>query len=53
MPDRRFTPPWNIEDNGACSIVRDNNGLSLADAPLPGYSRAMRRGGSQCSLLAR
>ena len=23
---RRFPPPWDIEDNGGCSIVRDNNG---------------------------
>jgi len=23
MPDRRFPPPWEIEDNGACFIVRD------------------------------
>jgi hypothetical protein len=22
----RFPPPWDIEDNGGCSIVRDNNG---------------------------
>jgi hypothetical protein len=30
MPDRRFTPPWNIEDNGACFIVRDHNGQALS-----------------------
>jgi len=30
MPDRRFTPPWDIEDNGACFIVRDNNGQALS-----------------------
>jgi hypothetical protein len=23
---RRFTPPWDIEDNGACIIVRNANG---------------------------
>jgi hypothetical protein len=28
-PDRRFTPPWHIEDNGACFIVPDNNGQAL------------------------
>jgi hypothetical protein len=22
---RHFPPPWDIEDNGACFIVRDNN----------------------------
>jgi len=26
---RRFTPPWDIEDNGACFIIRDSNGLAL------------------------
>jgi hypothetical protein len=30
MPDRRFPPPWDIEDNGACFIVRDHNGQALA-----------------------
>ena len=25
-PPRRFPPPWEIEDNGACFIVRDANG---------------------------
>jgi hypothetical protein len=29
-PQRRFTPPWDIEDNGACFIVRDNNGQALS-----------------------
>jgi hypothetical protein len=26
QPRRSFTPPWEIEDNGACFIVRDANG---------------------------
>jgi hypothetical protein len=30
MPDRRFTPPWDIEDNGSCFIVRDANGQALS-----------------------
>jgi hypothetical protein len=30
MPDRRFTPPWDIEDNGACFIIRDANGQALS-----------------------
>ena len=30
MPDRRFPTPWDIEDNGACFIVRDNNGQALS-----------------------
>ena len=27
---RRFPPPWTVEDNGACFIVRDKNGFALA-----------------------
>jgi hypothetical protein len=30
MPSRRFTPPWDIEDNGACFIVRATNGQALS-----------------------
>ncbi len=30
MPARRFPPPWTIEDNGVCFILRDNNGQALA-----------------------
>jgi hypothetical protein len=30
MPERRFTPPWDIDDNGACFIVRDHNGQAFA-----------------------
>ena len=30
MTDRRFTPPLDLEDNGACFIVRDHNGQALA-----------------------
>jgi hypothetical protein len=28
-PARRFPPPWTIDDNGACFIVRDTNGQAL------------------------
>lgn len=27
---RHFPPPWSIEDNGACFIVKDHNGHALA-----------------------
>jgi hypothetical protein len=27
---RRFTAPWDIDDNGACFIVRDSNGQALS-----------------------
>jgi len=30
MAKRRFTPPWDIEDNGACFIVRHHNGQALS-----------------------
>jgi len=30
VPDRRFPPPWSIEDNGACFIVKDGAGQKLA-----------------------
>jgi hypothetical protein len=30
MPGRRFPPPWEIVDNGACLIVRDHSGQALA-----------------------
>jgi hypothetical protein len=29
---RRFPPPWDLEDNGACFIVRDANGQAQAAA---------------------
>jgi len=30
MTARRFPPPWSIEDNGSCFIVRDRNWQALA-----------------------
>jgi hypothetical protein len=30
VSERRFTPSGDIEDNGACFIVRDNNGQALS-----------------------
>jgi hypothetical protein len=30
MSERRFTPPWDIEDNGTCFIVRDHSGQALS-----------------------
>jgi hypothetical protein len=29
-PQRRFPAPWDIDDNGACFIVRDANGQVLS-----------------------
>ena len=30
MPERRFPPPWCIEETPACFIVRDGAGQALA-----------------------
>ena len=30
MPERRFPPPWIIEERPACFIVKDANGQELA-----------------------
>jgi hypothetical protein len=30
MKPRRFTPPWTVEDIGACFVVKDSNGQKLA-----------------------
>jgi hypothetical protein len=30
MPARHFPPPWTVDDNGSCFIVRDRNAQALA-----------------------
>ena len=30
MPARRFPPPWTVEEQDACFVVRDHNGQQLA-----------------------
>ena len=30
MPARRFPPPWTVEEQPACFVVRDHNGQALA-----------------------
>jgi hypothetical protein len=30
MPERRFPPPWSVEEHPACFAVRDHNGQKLA-----------------------
>ena len=30
MRSRSFPPPWTIDDNGTCFLVRDNNGQALS-----------------------
>ena len=55
MPYRRFSPPLDIDDNGACFIGRDHNGQALLTsiskkspegAPLPIYLPEMKLAGS-------
>jgi hypothetical protein len=29
MPERRFPPPWTVEDTGACFVVKDSSGQKL------------------------
>jgi hypothetical protein len=29
-PARRFPPPWSVEEQEACFVVRDQNGQALA-----------------------
>ena len=30
MAARRFPPPWSVEEQAACFVVRDHNGQHLA-----------------------
>jgi hypothetical protein len=30
MPERRFPPPWSVEELEACFVVKDNTGQKLA-----------------------
>jgi len=30
LPARRFPPPWSVEEQAACFVVRDHNGQALA-----------------------
>jgi hypothetical protein len=30
LSDRRFPPPWSIDELEACFVVRDHNGQALA-----------------------
>jgi len=30
MPARRFPPPWSVEEQDACYVVRDHDGQQLA-----------------------
>jgi hypothetical protein len=30
MSQRRFPPPWSVEEQSACFVARDHNGQALA-----------------------
>ena len=30
MPSRRFPPPWSVEEQSACFVMRDHNEQALA-----------------------
>jgi len=53
MEARRFPPPWSVEEQQACFVVRDHNGQQFAysrmsravDRP-PSCSPKTRRGGA-------
>jgi hypothetical protein len=30
LPARRFPPPWSVEEQDTCFVVRDHNGQQLA-----------------------
>jgi hypothetical protein len=47
--DRRFLLPWEIEDNGACFIVRDHSGRV---SPIC-ITRTSRGAGRAANLLTR
>jgi hypothetical protein len=33
MDSRRFPPPWSVEEQSACFVVRDHNGHYFEDEP--------------------
>jgi hypothetical protein len=49
MTDRRFPPPWSIEESAACFVVRDPGGQALAYV----ISRKSRYGDQRPSLLTK
>jgi hypothetical protein len=43
MPERRFAPPWTVEETDACFIVRDATGQALAYVYFEGNPPGARR----------
>jgi hypothetical protein len=42
MSDRRFPPPWTVEETSACFVLRDANGETEAAAKLLSKDEARR-----------
>jgi hypothetical protein len=48
MPERRFPPPWSVEDIGAAFVVKDSTGQQLAyvyyeEEPGRGFKKHFRK----------
>jgi hypothetical protein len=46
MPTRRFPPPWSVEEQAACFIVRDHTGQALAYVYFEDEPRDIGSGGN-------
>ena len=51
MTDRRFPPPWSLEEHDECFIVRDADGQALGISTLTRSNRARpSTGGSRATM---
>jgi hypothetical protein len=52
MTDRRFPPPWSVEELDACFVVRDHGGqqfiLKMSQAKIGGKITHQRRSAADC-----
>jgi hypothetical protein len=39
FPERRFPPPWSVEEQKACFVVKDSAGQKLAYVITPSANR--------------
>jgi hypothetical protein len=47
MTVRRFPPPWSVEEQPACFVVRDQSGQALAYVSISRMSRGRRSAAKQ------